>query len=939
MIVGSSLEKRVEGQCTKSGARSQRGGNVQSVAKNFPALKNAKSYYEPHRYCRQIHLTLAGRLDFENDQFEACAYLVAKSQGEAVAHMHMDARELRIHEVGCAKISGFDLNNPYAIEHLQFKRVETLYDDAVLKICFDEPLRHSQYVVIKVHYSVIKPNAGLYFVHKKRNTDAHYDCVWTQGQDTDSPYWFPCQDDPRLKMSVLQRMSFPASWKGLGNGQCLSDVVEGEWRTQEWFLRHPNAPYLVAFACGELFEQKLTWRGRDVSVLVPYKFQDYALRLAQDTAKMLDFYSNYWGYEYPWSKYGQAFVADFIYGGMENTTATINTDRVLGPQEYLAGVSSGEFLVMHELAHQWFGDTVTCETWSEGWLNEGFATHSEVLWEEHCNGKASGIFYLIEHFQKGYLAESKTYQRPIVFNQFEFVSEIFDSHLYEKGALVLNYLRDVIGEDSFRRAVGYYLTKHQFAAVTTHDLVRAIEESTGFNARKFIDTFVFRAGHIELESEVRTSDLSSHGLEVSIKQKQKQQASEENLPFEFQLKIFIQYQNGSGEERLLKITQWEEKIIVDASRSVSFVIVDPNASLVGSVRQKMSKDWALLVLKTTKCIGPLSYFKFVAARSLLEGYVSEDVQQTILMWLKGEQLWSARFSAYKMMAETNAEAASKMLTSSVERHPMARSAWLSAVSQSALHNKDEWLEQLKEIASNPAEALSVRESALNGIVTLLQKTPAFRLPDVRRGLSAWAWSLTMGTTHLGIVEAAALQLIGEIVQPADIVRLQELVAQETLPFKIRNAALRAVATASARFPENRAETRPILQQFAENLQPVRVVAALPDIWVESQDSGLAGAFDSYIHRKNYGLLSMLIPRARRSQERFFKKVSVNGNGLAEQLVELGELKEKTLKLEKELEQIKEFLKNTALSVPLSAPATTSQARGLNEVVELGLPES
>lgn len=908
MIIGSRLESKIElTSLTRTSPSGSGSANLNAATKNFPAYKAARQYYEPHRYCRQIHMTLAGRFFFDEDKFEACAYVVVKAQSDGAQSVGFDLREVELIDVSYAQVDQFDVINPHAIEALEFKGSEHTYEGASLGVKFVEPLRQGQLAVVRIHYVVSKPNAGLYFVHKKQKTDASYDCIWTQGQDTDSPYWFPCQDDPRMKMTVLQRFSFPAAWKGLGNGQCVSDTVEGDWRTQEWVLRHPHAPYLVAFACGEFFEHSTTWRGREVNVLVPQKYADCAPQLVQDTAKMMEFYSNYWGYEYPWSKYGQAFVADFLYGGMENTTATFNTDNVLGPQEFLVGSESKNFLVMHELAHQWFGDTVTCETWSEGWLNEGFATHSEVLWEEHCNGKSAGIFYLLESFQEGYLEESKTYQRPIVFNQFEFVSEIFDAHLYDKGALVLNHLRDTLGEDAFRRAVGHYLTKHQFSPVTTQDLIRAIEESTGFNARKFFDTFVFKAGHIELEAEVKTLDSIPNGLEITLQQKQSGAA---DSPAEFQTRVFIQYQNGASEDRPLLVSKAEEKIIIAANAPVAFVIVDPNCALVGSVKQKLSQSFCQSILRTTESdAAALSYFKYLAAKSLVEGYVNEEHRELIHQWLRSESLWRARACAYKMLAETHPELAAHVLTQSVEKHPMARGAWLKAVSESDLKEKTSWSQQLKEIAAAVHEPTMVRAAALSSLLGLVKRSPEMRVDDERRGLAAWAWTLVRGQSHLGIVEAAALGLIADISQTEDLSQFQELLGDRLLPFRLRVAALKATGSLSNRFPECRAETRALLQQFENRHQPVRLIAALPDAWVEARDPALTSSFENYIHRKNYGLLSMLIPRARRSQDRFFRALSPNG--VADKFAELGELKDKVSKMTREIEELKEVLKNFA----------------------------
>jgi len=912
MIIGSRLETQIEMLQQSRNAPSGSGSaSLTAATKNFPAFKGARQYYEPHRYCRQIHMTLAGRFFFEEDKFEACAYVVLKALSEGAKSVGFDAREMQLLEVSYAHVDAFDVINPYPIEALEYQAAEYTYEGASLSLNFAQPLRQGQLVVARIHYVIEKPNAGLYFVHKKKTTDAGYDCIWTQGQDTDSPYWFPCQDDPRMKLTVVQRFSFPAGWKGLGNGQCLSDTTEGEWRTQEWALRHPHAPYLVAFACGEFHEHSGTWRGREVNVLVPHKYAECAPQLVQDTSKMLEFYSNYWGYEYPWSKYGQAFVADFLYGGMENTTATFNTDNVLGPQEFLSGSESKNFLVMHELAHQWFGDTVTCETWSEGWLNEGFATHSEVLWEEHCHGKASGIFYLIDAFQDGYLTESKTYQRPIVYNQFEYVSEIFDAHLYDKGALVLNHLRDTLGEDAFRRAVGHYLTKHQFSPVTTQDLIRSIEESTGFNARKFFDTFVFKAGHIELEAEVKKVEALPYGLEVSLVQKQ---AGAVESPVEFQTRVFIQYENGESDERPLLISKTEEKILLSASSPVAFAVVDPNCAIVGSVKQKMSQSFCHAILQATACASPaLSYFKFLAVKALIEGYVNAESRALITQWLKAEPLWRARASTYRMLADGHPELAAQVLTQSVEKHPLARGEWLKAVSQADLSDKASWVLQLKEIASSASEPTLVREAALSSVLSMLRRTPAMRTEEERKSLVSWAWSLAHGKSHLGIVEAAAVRLIAEVAQPEELTAFQEMLDNHLQPFRQRVAALKAIGGLSSRFPEIRAETRALLQQYADKHHPVRLIAALPDAWVEARDASLTASFDSFIHRKNYGLLSMLIPRARRSQERFFKALAPHG--VADQFAELSELKDKVRTLSREIEEMKELLKASTAAGP------------------------
>jgi len=273
-----------------------------------------------------------------------------------------------------------------------------------------------------------------------------------------------------------------------------------------------------------------------------------------------------------------------------------------------------------------------------------------------------------------------------------------------------------------------------------------------------------------------------------------------------------------------------------------------------------------------------------------------------------------------MLVEANTTLAAEILTTSVERHPLARAEWVAAVSKSSLENKQGWLKELKEFAGSAAEPLSVRDAALSGIVELMRKTPSLRNAAEKQTLSAWAWGLARGSSHLGLVEAGALRVIAELVQPQELLPLQEMIGNHLLPFRVRIAALKAVGTLSSRFPEQRPETRPLLQQFSEKHQPVRLIAALPETWVESQDAALAADFDSYIHRKNYGLLSMLIPRARRSQDRFNRRISPNA--AADKFAELADLKEKFSKLSKELEELKELVKKSA-----EKPAQPSAPQG------------
>lgn len=865
--------------------------------KNFPAIKRQSPRYEPSRAAVQVHMTLDAHIDFETNALRGTCYLVLKAVSDT-SSLLIDSKELRIASVSGAPVAGEKTWDN--IESAKCAPLAYSYSDDVLQIKLSKSLKRGEHFVTKIEYSVENPKAGIYFVHKKQASDASYDCVWTQGQDVDSPYWFPCQDDPRLKMTTTTRFHFPASWHAIGNGVMTEEKVSGNTKAQTWKMSRAHAPYLVAFAAGDMEFSEDTWRGKPVTLLLPKEFAGHKTVLMKETKDMLEFYSNYWGYEYAWEKYGQAFVADFLYGGMENTSITINTDLVLGPKEFDAGSERRTYLVMHEMAHQWFGDNLTCESWSEGWLNEGFATHSELLWDEHVNGKVSGIFYSQTHDKGWYLEEAKSYWRPVVTNQYEFVSEIFDGHLYSKGSIILNHLRDLIGEESFRASVGHYLKKHEFSPVRTADLMRAIEDVTGWNPRKFFDTYIYRGGHIELEASVRESSLREACIEIDLEQKQT--INKEFPPFDFETFVHIQYEDGTNEEVRIGSCEAKQTVFVPLKGKLSFAIVDPRGTIVGDCKQKFSEKFAQAILKSSAN----GYHKFLAAKSILASNATAENEKLIVEWLKTEPCVRARAAAYEMVAASNAFGAESLLRALDEKEPKAKGAYVSALAKCAsVENAAALSQDFEKLATSKSEALNVREQALSGIRELASRAPSLRKDDKRSQLVAFAKSLLKEGSYSGIVEAAALGIVAELGSEKELETYVATLEAPTTPWRIQVGAITALGKYSAKYPLLRAEIRPHLLRYAAKFFPVRLAAQLPTAWAESRDPIYGEAFETFINRKNYGLLSMLIPRARRTLDRFNKNLEPSAVG--EKFSELSELKQKLSKLENDFEELKKVL--------------------------------
>lgn len=908
MILGSHLESHLLGTTRlahlEAGERRFAGGNG---ATNFPALADAAPRFEPDRPLQQRHLTLVSKLFPESETFSATAWLLCEAVADATC-LELDAQELRI--LGVSASTCFDAGAmdslraqlptaEQAFAHLDFRDAAFEAGDGKLRATLS--VQAGQWICLRVAYEAVRPNAGVYFVRKGAKSDAAYDCAWTQGQDTDSAYWFPCQDDPRLKLSFLHQLTMPAGWEAAGNGKLISGRVDAAGKTCIWFQERPHSCYLNAFAAGEFHRAAGEWRGKPVEVLVPRARAELAQELVGTTTRMLEFYSAYWGFEFAWPKYAQAFVADFLYGGMENTGITINTDESIGPASFLAASEHHTYLVMHEMAHQWFGDLVTCETWSEGWLNEGFATHSEMLWEEEEHGKVSGIFYALDDYLPGYLGEAKTYKRPLVFNRYEFVSEIFDRHLYEKGALVLNHLRDTLGETAFRKAVGHYLQTNAYKPVRTADFMRAIEEATGWNPRAFFEQWVYRAGHPELEVSLKVKETAQGRTFLEIEASQKQAITKDAPAFQIRTKVAVVHEDGSREILPVEIDAAKQSVLVPLARKPSFALLDPQRSLPGTIEQKLPEAFCKRMLAAGSHAN--AFEKYAAMCSLLKSGATAENCALAGAWLRNEPLVRARSVSYKHLASEFPGAVTLVLGDWQEPHPLAQAAWLGALAEAPIDAVETRLAQFKAMALDPSAPENIRAAALAAVKRLAERSSELRRNPLRAQIVEWCSGLVReraGTR--AIVGMAAAAVVGELGGREDLAWLIPMTEDAAQPWRAIVGATRAVAQISQRDESVRAEARPALLRYARAVNPARLVAQLPDIWTLARDPQLLAALDAYIHRKNYGLLSMLIPRARRAYDRFSK--SLRGEADTTKATEFSELKEKVAKLERELTALK-----------------------------------
>ncbi len=364
------------------------------------------------------------------------------------------------------------------------------------------------------------PRRGLYFIAPDDGYPTKPVQVWSQGQDEDSRHWFPCFDSPHEKATTEVTVTVPAPLFALSNGTLVSDRTSGGKRTLHWRLDVPHSCYLVTLAVGDFVAIETTWRDTPVVYYVQRGREANAERTLARTPAMLELFSNRFGVPYPYPRYAQVFVADFIFGGMENTSATTLTDTILLDERASLDYDV-DALISHELAHQWFGDLVTCRDWGEGWLNEGFATYSEYLWREAHEGRDAADLEM-DDWGDAYMGEDgNRYRRTIATKLYEEPIDIFDHHLYEKGGRVLHMLRDLLGDGAFFASLAHYLGKHRHGVVESRDLARAVEDATGRVVDWFFSQWVIDgAGHPELDVKIAW-DAATSLASVTVEQTQK----------------------------------------------------------------------------------------------------------------------------------------------------------------------------------------------------------------------------------------------------------------------------------------------------------------------------------------------------------------------------------------------------------------------------------
>ncbi|WP_431244741.1 M1 family metallopeptidase [Flavobacterium sp. P21] len=465
---------------------------------------------------------------------------------------------------------------------------------------------------------------GLYFINPDGKDDKPIQ-IWTQGETEASSAWFPTIDKPNQKTTSEIAMTVDAKYVTLSNGKLASQKVNSNGtRTDIWKMELPHSPYLFMMAVGDFKITKDTYNGKEVSYYLEPKYAPYAKQIFGKTPDMMNFYSKMLGVEYPWAKYAQIVARDYVSGAMENTSATLHGEYVQKTARELLD-DNQESTIAHELFHQWFGDYVTAESWSNLTMNESFATFGEVLWHGHDAGQDAEDRSRYEKLQN-YLRSQKNGNSEILARfHYKTAEDMFDNISYSKGSIILYAMKNQMGDEAFFKGLNHYLTTNAFKSGEPHQLRLSMEEVTGKDWLPYFDQWYYNAGSPILDVNYR---YANGKVIITISQSQDSAVQTFTLP----LKVDF-YVNGNKIRKDILINERQQSFSFDLPSKPEFIDLDPDKILVGEVKvdRKTVADY-LFQYKNAP-----SYYNRIEAIKFASKDRSQESQLILLEGLKDQQ--------------------------------------------------------------------------------------------------------------------------------------------------------------------------------------------------------------------------------------------------------------------------------------------------------------
>ncbi len=600
--------------------------------------------YAPDRKVDILHITIDVTPDFNQRTIEGITTIKFTPIAKPLYELRLDAYDLLVSSVGSsAEIAGYNVT------------------EEDITITFASAIEPTDVTTVTIAYHA-EPKDGFFFRTPElgyKPEDIH---LFTQGESHSHRYWFPNYDYPNEHSTSEVICHVPSDMTVLANGRLVSEVINHDTglKTVCWKQEKPHVNYLIALVAGKF--EKVESKHKDIPLAfytTPSNIK-YAQNSFRETADIMDFYEKEIGVDFPWCKYYQVCVADFVAGGMENTSLTILTEGTLFSDEF-ENVRSSRGLNSHEMAHQWFGDYVTCKDWSHLWLNEGFATYYEKLHDGHQNGRDQMLYNLYDT-AAGILGETEE-QRPIVYKEYSDEGEQFDYRNYNKGCWVLHMLRNRLGEDLYRKCVKTYLERFAFSSAVTEDFVSIIEELSGRSYDRFFDEWVRQGRFPELKVSYSWSEKDKL-VKVSVTQTQKPVNNVKIYHFPASIRFVV---NGRKIDKEINVDAEEHDFYFPLPAKPEIVRFDPEYTLLAKIEFNKPREMLYAQLEDTNDV-----IGRILAIDQLEEKNDKTTIEKLKKTLNNDPFYGVRIKACDALLEMkDEEAAFKALCDSIEQ-PDAR---------------------------------------------------------------------------------------------------------------------------------------------------------------------------------------------------------------------------------------------------------------------------
>lgn len=522
------------------------------------------------------------------------------------------------------------------------------YNKSKLKIYLDSSYNLSDTLNFIIHYNTTNPEKGLYFISPTAEfPDKRYE-VWSQGEGEDNRYWFPCYDYPNDMATTEMLVTVSSQYQTISNGVLKEKSDKLNYTTWHWVNDKPHVSYLVMLGIGQWDTISTSWDGIPIISYVPPGKKSWGQNSYRQTADIMKFFSEYIGYRYPWGEFRQVAVQDFIYGGMENTGAVVLFEGSVYDEKTEPDYSATG-LVAHELAHQWWGDVVTCKNWNEIWLNESFATYFQCLYREHELGKDEFDYNIYRNGNEALNADSLS-RRPI------YTRSGPTANTYDKGSVVLNMLRWMIGDEKFRKTMNIYITQNQFKPVVTKNFADALHNAIDdplldqmpANLTWFFEEWIYKAGQPEIKADYSFDENTNELILNAVQVQRMDSSSVFRTPFP------IEIVTEKGTQSITMETSSEVKtyrIKLDG-KSLNVNFNKGNKILCKLYFTKPKNDWLYQLNNSTDAIDRIT------ALNGLKDFIDEsDVVDAVKQVMRNDSFWGVRYEAVKVFAGSENPAA------------------------------------------------------------------------------------------------------------------------------------------------------------------------------------------------------------------------------------------------------------------------------------------